>query len=62
LLTFGSSSGFSAADFAFTNLGAGLTGTFAVQPNALTFTAIPEPRAAFMYLAAAVLCGLRRRR
>jgi autotransporter-associated beta strand protein len=62
LLTFGSSTGFSAADFAFTNLGAGLTGTFAVQPNAVTFTAIPEPRTAFLGLAAAVLCGLRRRR
>jgi autotransporter-associated beta strand protein len=62
LLTFGSSTGFSASDFAFANLGAGLTGTFTVQPNAVTFTVIPEPRSAFMILAAAVFCGLRRRR
>jgi autotransporter-associated beta strand protein len=62
LLTFGSSTGFSAADFAFTNLGAGLTGTFAVQPNAVTFSAIPEPRGGFICLAAAMFLGLRRRR
>jgi autotransporter-associated beta strand protein len=62
LLTFGSSTGFSAADFAFTNLGAGLTGTFAVQSNAVTFTAVPEPRSAFLLLVAAVFCGFRRRR
>jgi autotransporter-associated beta strand protein len=62
LLTFGSSTGFSAADFAFTNLGAGLTGTFAMQSNGVTFTAVPEPRSIFLLLIAAMVCGFRRPR
>lgn len=62
LVTFGSTIGFSAADFQFTNLGAGLTGTFAMEPNAVTFTVVPEPSALLGCLAGAMLCGLRRRR
>jgi autotransporter-associated beta strand protein len=62
LLTFGSLTGFSASDFQFTNLGAGLTGTFAVQPNAVTFTVIPEPSSMTACLVGVMLCGIRRRR
>jgi autotransporter-associated beta strand protein len=62
LLTFGSSSGFSASDFQFTNLGAGLTGTFAVQPTAITFTVTPEPGPVAACLTGLMLCGIRRRR
>jgi autotransporter-associated beta strand protein len=62
LLTFGSVAGFSAADFQFTNLGPGLTGTFALQSNAVTFAVIPETHIAVISVAGLALCGLRRHR
>jgi autotransporter-associated beta strand protein len=60
------STGFTADDFSFTNLAAGLTGTFEIAGDALTFTAaaVPEPeQIAFCLLAAgALLVSIVRRR
>ncbi len=42
LITFGSTD-FLASDFSYTNLGSGLTGTFAVNAGSLQFTTVPEP-------------------
>jgi fibronectin-binding autotransporter adhesin len=57
----GSNTGFSISDFDYTNLGIGMSGSFALNDNSLEFTAIPEPTAGI----AGLLLGLgllRRRR
>lgn len=43
MLTFAGSSGFSASDFSYTNLGSGLSGTFSLNSGSLEFSVIPEP-------------------
>lgn len=56
---------FDASDFSYVNLGGGLSGTFALQANTLTFTTIPEPATGVLVigglLAAALFRRLRRR-
>ena len=56
----GSATGFDEADFKYTNLGGGLTGSFTLNSNSLLFTAIPEPSAALAGLLLAF--GILRRR
>jgi Passenger-associated-transport-repeat len=55
---------FVAGDFNYTDLGGGLTGTFAIDGKQLEFTAIPEPStyAAVLAGAAGLFVALRRRR
>jgi len=43
LVNWSGSTGFSASDFSFTNLGGGLTGSFAFNGSQLEFSAVPEP-------------------
>jgi autotransporter-associated beta strand protein len=45
--------GFSVGDFSYTNLGGGLTGTFAFNGTQLDFIAVPEPSTAL-----SMVCGL----
>ncbi len=60
LVTFASTT-FSASDFSYTGLAAGVAGTFQMTPTELQFVAVPEPRAAFSLLGGlGMLLGLRR--
>lgn len=59
------STNLSLSSFAYTNLGSGLSGTFGLSDNALTFHVIPEPAEVMLLLAgfaAIVGIGLRRRK
>ena len=64
LVTGSSITGFTASDFSFSNLGAGLTGNFVVNPGSVVFTVsvIPESDFAFGLSGGAALIVLLRRR
>jgi len=52
---------FSEGDFAFTNLGGSLSGSFTINGTQLDFTAVPEPTTGILLLAGGALLTLRRR-
>jgi autotransporter-associated beta strand protein len=64
LFTFNAQSGFAVGDFTFTNLGAGLTGSFVLTGGELDFTvaAVPEPSALAALLSGFLLLGCHRQR
>ena len=60
LIDWAGTTDFSYTDFSFTNLGAGNTGTFAMNGSQLEFTAtaVPEPSALSLLLGGALLLGI----